>query len=468
MDCEDSHYVRIGCGSSCESDRIEEAVRLANSGLLDYIVFDRLSEWVTAYQHLDSYRTNRPIFDPEFGEYLGALVPAVASKGVRVITNAGGNEPEAALEVAEQTVAALGIPVSLSAPRTVDYLDIVLEVDPVVLETGERVSQLPREPIGASVYFGARQVAASLDLGADVVITGRVGDSALYLGALVHSYGWRWDDWDLLASGLAVGHMLECGPQVSGGYFAAPPYKVVPNIASVGLPYAEVAADGSAVITKLEETGGMVSLRTCKEQMLYEVGDPARYIHSDAVVDLTTTTLEEVGTDRVRIAGTCGAPRPDTVKAMVTTTNGFLAEGYVVFSGSDCIARAELSAQMLRDRLDTCGLEPLELRLGYIGANSSFPEWDPHAVAARDLMLHVAGRFETLAEATFFGTHSSGPLRGIYDCYGAAGSAIARRLVPQIGEVAATYSVLLPREAVPEPEVVMVDRDGQRRCSRVA
>jgi hypothetical protein len=457
----ETQAVRIGCGSSCDECRLEEAVRLAASGLVDYLVFDRLSEWVTAHHHLERHRTGEPVFDPDFKRYMEALLPIALRNGVKIVTNAGGDDPEAALASAEDLAVELGIELRIVAPRSERLLDLVRSLDPIVLETGKRLSELEREAIGVSVYRGGRQVSDGLDAGADLVITNRVGDSALYLGALVHGHGWEWTDWDTLARGMGVGHLLECGPQVTGGCFAAPPYKIVPNLASVGLPYAEVRSDGSAVITKMPETGGMVTVRTCKEQLLYEVGDPARYMHDDVIVDFTTTRLSEDGHDRVRVEGTSGLPRPPQLKALVSTLGGFMAEAYILMAGADALARAELVVDVVRDRIRICGLEPIDLRLSVVGAGSTCGVLRDPMVTIREVMLHAAARFETREEAELFAVSPSGPVRAASDVYGPAGTNRARSLAPQVAEIAAAYSVLLPRDALPEPSLRIIDTRAQ-------
>ncbi len=256
--------VRVGCGSSCAACRLEEAVRLAESDMVDYLAFDRLAERTTAELQLRRLRGGSAI-DPQFEAYMETLLPLAARHGVRLISNAGGDDPEAALEIALGVCQRLGLAdLKVAAMRTEDPLPTVLELDPVIVETGETVSSLEGEIIGATAYFGGRQIVEGLELGADLVITGRVGDSTLYLGPMIYEHGWSWKDWDVLARGMALGHMMECGGQVTGGYFASPPYKIVPGLARIGLPYAEVDPDGNGVVTKLEGTGGMVTVPICK------------------------------------------------------------------------------------------------------------------------------------------------------------------------------------------------------------
>ncbi|HBY99242.1 MAG TPA: ABC transporter substrate-binding protein [Chloroflexi bacterium] len=443
--------LRVGCGSSCAACRPEEAVRLAESGIVDYLVFDRLAERTTAELVLRKSKGGRA-FDPEFEIYLRALLPVCVEKGIKLVTNAGGEDPEGALDLALSVCRDLGLTgTRIAAMKNSNVLEAVSQQDPTVLETGEPLSALEGEILGATAYFGAQSIVEGLDGGATLVITGRVGDSTLYFGPMVYEYEWPWNNWDLLGRGMGVGHVMECGPQVTGGYFASPPYKTVPDLARVGLPYAEVQPNGDAVITKLPETGGVITVPVVKEQLLYEVGNPARYIHPDVVVDFTTTTLEQVGTDRVRITGTTGHPRPETLKVLVTVKEGYIGESYIQFGGTDALDRAKLSAQLVQDRLAVMGIQPQEFRAAYIGIDSLFAPWGKDPVVPREVMLHVAGRFEAREEAERF----------VWDCfmgagnhYGPAGGTPGRNLMP-IDETPSVYTVLVPRETIEEPAVVI-------------
>ncbi len=444
--------LRIGCGSSCHACRIPLAVDLARSGAVQYLAFDRQAERTTADAHLQKTRGGRA-FDPEFEAYLEALLPHTLEHGIKWVTNAGGEDPEGALEAAVATCRRLGFEnVRISTVENDDPLDAIRALNPTVLETSEPLSSLEGEIIGATVYYGAQQIVSGLAAGADIVITNRVGDSTLYLGPMIYEFGWAMDDWDRLARGMAVGHQMECGPHATGGYFASPPYKDVPNLARVSLPYAEVEPDGDAVITKLPEGGGTVTVPILKEQMLYEVGDPSCYVHPDVIVDWTTAHLEQVGPDRVRMSGVSGHPRPDTLKALIIVKNGYVGEAYLMFGGSDCLDRARASAELMRERLSVMEIEPMEFRVAYIGIDSLFPPWGEEPIVPREVMLHVAGRFRTREEAEEYewDCFKTG------GCFGLAG-ATAGRSMPPIDDMPAMYSVLIPADVFSEPKLLVVD-----------
>lgn len=448
--------LRIGCGSSCSACRLDETVKLAESGLAQYLAFDRLAERTTAELWLQRH-AGLPAFDKELEQYLETLLPLAVKNGIKLVTNGGGEDTRGAVAKAVEVTERLGLQQSVKIAHMEDdaqeVFDTIVRVDPILLETSERLSRIQGEVIGASVYRGAGPIVDGLRLGANVVILSRVGDSALYLGPMVHEFGWEWDDWDRLGRGMGIGHLMECGPQVTGGYFVSPPYKYVRDLARVGLPIAEVWPDGTGVITKLPETGGDVTVPIVKEQMLYEVGDPARYLHPDVVVDFTTTRLAQVGPERVRVADTSGHPRPETLKVLVAVRQGFIGESLVQFGGSDALERAKFAAQLVRDRLDVMGITPIEFRAAYVGVDSLFSPWADAPVVPREVMLHVAGRFATRAQAEQF----------VWDCfmgagnhYGPAGGTPGRTLMP-VEEMPSVYSALVPRESMPEPVVRLAE-----------
>jgi hypothetical protein len=442
--------LHIGCGSSCAACRLDEAVRLAESGVVSYLAFDRLAERTTAHLQLEKWKGGS-LIDPEFETYMEQLLPLATQNDIKLISNAGGDDPESAVEAALRVARRLRLDdIKVASVRTHDPLPIVRDFDPVVVETGEPLSHLDGEVIGASVYFGAGQIVEGLDLGADLVITGRVGDSTLYLGPMIHEFGWSWDDWDTLASGMGLGHMMECGGQVTGGYFASPPYKVVPGLARLGLPYAEVDASGTGIITKLPETGGLVNVPICKEQMLYEVGNPAQYIHPDVIVDFTTTTLVQEGPDRVRVSGTSGHPRPETLKVLVVVLEGYLGECFVQFGGSDAMSRAQLAVEVMNDRMRLRDVKPREFRVAYLGVDSLFSPWgDSPDFTPREISVHLAGRFDTREQAEWFADDCT---VAASNHYGPAAGTCGRRVLP-VEEIANTYTVLIPRDALPAPDV---------------
>ena len=309
--------IRLGGGSAYEGDRLDAAAALAKSGAIDYLVFDCLSE-KTLIECTLRQRRCLPAYDLFLEPKLRRVLPDAKANGVKIIANAGGLDVDGAAAAAVAVCRDLGLRgVRIGWVRGGDVLDHVLRENPAITETGRPALSLGDRLVCAHAYGGAAPIAEALARGADVVLTSRAGDSAQYLGPLMHAFGWAVDDWDRIGKGLGIGHLMECAGQVSGGYFADPGYKTVPDPANIGFPIAEVDADGEAVITKLPGTGGLGDERTCKEQLVYEIADPARYIHGDGIVDFTETEPVQSGPDRVRVTGIRGRPRTDTVKVVL-------------------------------------------------------------------------------------------------------------------------------------------------------
>ena len=438
--------VTIGCGSSSSVCRLEEAERLLESSEVEYLAFDRLAERTSAQMHLARTRGLRA-YSPQWEDYLAALLPEARRRGVPLVTNAGGEDTEAGLHASVQVARDLGLTGSRLAAtiQQQDALEAVRSVDPTVLETGRPLSELRGDVIGATVYESAWPIVEALDDGADVVLTGRVGDSALYMAPLAFEFGWGKDDWDFLARGMAVGHLMECGGQLTGGYYAAPPYKVVPDLARLGLPYAVVDPDGNAEYRKVPGTGGKITAGTVKEQLLYEIGDPARYVHTDVVVDFTGATISDLGDDRVRMDGVAGHAAPETLKVLLAVREGFIGESYVTFGGSGALERAQLAAETMRERIDVMGLPLLEFRAGFMGIDSLAAGWGGEAPIPREVTLHLAARFQTRKAAEEF----------VFDAFMGAGNHYA----PAAGTPGRQ---LLPVDDTPSIYTTFIDGDDMK------
>jgi hypothetical protein len=296
--------------------------------------------------------------------------------------------------------------------------------------------------VSANAYIGAEPIAAALDAGAQIVVCGRVADPSLAVGPALSHFGWRADDWEKLGRATMAGHLLECGAQVCGGYFADPGFKDVPGLARVGFPIAEIAADGSCTIGKADGTGGLVTEATVKEQLLYEVHDPAAYLTPDVIADISQAEVERLAVDRVALRGVRGHARPSHYKVNVCHEGGWLAEGEISYAGPRAEARARLAAEVLRERLDG-----LTLRIDLIGALSILGDDAGRALAAtadagmRDIRLRVAATHAERAQAERLGRE----VMALYTCGPAGGGGVRTTLTPRLN----TLSCLLPREAVP-------------------
>jgi hypothetical protein len=294
------HSVRLGAGAGFSSDRLDPAVELVEKGRLDAIVFECIGERTLAFGHRDRMRDPAAGYNPLLERRMRAILPRSAARGTRLITNMGVANPRGAAQRTAALARELGLRGLRIAALEGDDVSDLIGPD-MALDSGITVGEAGRALVGANAYLGADALMPALEAGADVLITGRVADPSLFLAPLCLAFGWAEDDWPMLGAGTLVGHLLECAAQITGGYFADPGYREVPNLAYVGFPIAEVFPDGSAVITKLEDAGGLVSEQTVKEQLLYEVHDAAAYVTPDVVADFSRVAIREQGEDRARV-----------------------------------------------------------------------------------------------------------------------------------------------------------------------
>jgi hypothetical protein len=434
--------IRIGSGAGYSGDRIEPAVELAEKGRLDYLGFECLAERTIALAQTERMRDPGAGFDPLLVARMEAVLPACRVNRVRVITNMGAANPDAAARVTAEVARRLGLSgLRVAAVTGDDVLDLVRDGEHALLERPGTVASLGQSIRSANAYMGVQGIVEALRGGADVVITGRVGDPALFVAPLVHEFGWAMDDWNRLGKGTVVGHLLECAGQITGGYFADPGYKDVPNLARLGFPIAEVSEDGSAVITKVEGSGGRISLASCKEQLMYELLDPAAYLQPDVTADFSQVRFAELGPDRIAVSGGSGRKRPDTLKVSVGYLDSYVGEGQISYTGPGALARARLALEIVRERLALTGVKATETRFELIGVDSvhrgGVTHPDPDPVEAR---MRVVGRTESLGEAVRVGNevetlYTNGPAGG-----GGAWKS-ARQIV-------AVVSTLLPQDLV--------------------
>src|SRR3984885_8033417 len=308
--------IRIGSGAGYSGDRIEPAVELAEKGGIDYLVFECLGERTVALAQQARMKNPDGGNEPLLEERMRAGLPICAAKGIRLVTNMGAANPGAAPRKTAEIAKSLGLSsLKIAAVVGDDVLEACREGDLKIMEFDGSIKQLGNRLLSANAYLGAEPMAEALSSGADIVITRRASDPALFLAPMIHAFGWAMDDWNLLGQGTVAGHLLECAGQITGGYFADPGYKDVPDIARLGFPIGEVGEDGSLVITKVEGSGGAVTAQTCKEQLLYEVHDPKRYLQPDVVADFSQVKVEEIALDRVRIRGGRGATPAETLQS---------------------------------------------------------------------------------------------------------------------------------------------------------
>lgn len=433
--------IRLGAGAGFARDRIEPAVALAKRGELDYLIFECLAERTIALAQQQKLKSPELGYDPMFEARMRAVLPIRQEKGFRIVTNMGAANPAAAGRLVRAIAGELGLSgLRIAIVSGDDVLAQVKGSTSAFQESGDAVSDWSEQLIAANAYLGAFGIREALAARADIVICGRVSDPALFLGPLLHEFGWSMTDWDKMGAGILAGHMLECAGQVTGGYFADPGYKDVDGLADLGFPIGEVDEAGVLVISKLPGSGGCVTAATCKEQLIYEVHNPREYVQPDVVADFSEVRIEELGKDRVRLVGAKGAPRPDSLKVSVAYRDGYVGEGQISYGGAGAVAKARLAGEIVRQRLEKNCIALDELRLDLIGVNSLHGPSFGIRCEPYEARLRVAARVATqqLAEAV------ASEVEALYTNGPAGGGGVTHFT----REVIAIQSVLIPREQV--------------------
>ncbi len=434
--------LRIGAGAGFQGDRFEPAIILADQGNLDYLVLECLAERTIALAHKSKLENPALGYDPFLQRRIEPLLPLLKKRGIRLITNMGAANPDAAGRAIIAIARQQGISIKVAVVSGDDVLTR-LAPDLQIIETG-RALHTYANVISANAYLGVESMLPALASGASVIITGRVADPSLFLAPILHHFGWRLDDWRRLGQGTVIGHLLECAGQITGGYFADPGKKDVPNLAHLGFPLAEVREDGSAILTKVAGTGGVINLATVKEQLLYEVTDPRAYITPDVVADFTQVRLQEIGNDRVQVSNGLGRAHTDSYKVSIGYQAGFRGEGEISYAGQNAFARAELAGRVVSERL---GDDFPDLRIDYIGSTSVHRKsFAPH-IEPYEIRLRVAALASSAKQASRIGEE----VEALYT-NGPAGGGAARKYVT---EVIGIVSALSPRSELASKVTVL-------------
>jgi hypothetical protein len=438
--------LRIGSGAAWWGDRLEPARLNAEQGDLDYVCFETMAEaTVSAAQVRKRRDPSFPGYDTYLDDRMQRVLPGCMRRGTKIVSNQGWINPEGAAERIVHWLREFGARgVKVAAVSGSLITDRVLDVTDTILEDGRPTSILKDSMVSAEAYMGAEPIVAALRDGAQIVVTGRVADPSIFMAPMMHEFGWDPLDHTRVGPGNGIGHVLECGAQVTGGYFCDPGFKDVPEPWNLAFPIAEVDDDGSAVITKLDGTGGTVNLLTVKEQLFYEVHDPGNYLTPDVVVDFTTTEVEEVGHDRVRVTKIGGKPRTPTLKVSIACMEGFIGEDMFFYAGPGALRRAELAKKILEERFKIVGLKADEIRIDYVGLNaihgpiSPKDQPEPYEIAVR-----VAARTQTREEALKVGREVDG--------MAVSGIGMTGKRVPhqdRTREIIGVWSSLVPRDEV--------------------
>ncbi|AKA71631.1 acyclic terpene utilization AtuA family protein [Clostridium scatologenes] len=439
--------IRIGSGAGYAGDRIEPAVELMKKGNLDYIIFECLAERTIAIGQ------EKKLKDPSKGynellEYrMKHVVPLCKENKIKVITNMGSANPVAAAKIVKEIAEKQGIKgLKIAAVIGDDiFNNIDKYIDYKILETGKKLESIKHQIVSANAYIGTQGIIEALKGGADIVITGRVADPSLTLAPLMFEFGWSTENYEFLGKGTLAGHLLECAGQVTGGYFADPGFKDVPELWNLGFPIAEISEDGEIIITKLKDAGGMVTEDTCKEQIIYEIHDPENYLTPDVIADFSKVTVTQVGKDKVLMKGANGKEKTGLFKTSVGYKDCYIGEGEMSYGGSGAYARAKLAGEIIKKRLAYIKAPIKELRIDLIGVNSLYKDSlsDVLNNGNKDLgevRLRVAARTLTKEDAEIIGNE----VEALYT-NGPAGGGGARKGVKEIVSVA---SIFVPSEDI--------------------
>ena len=436
--------LRVGCAAGFSGDRTDAARPVVDAliaaGGASVLIFETLAERTLALAQI-ARRTNPELgYEPLLDEMLRPVLADCLAHGIRIVSNFGAANPRGAARRIAELARELGL--ALPCIAVVGGDDVSGEHHLDALNEGLQGALAGRELVSANAYLGAEPIAAALVAGAQIVVCGRVADPSLTVGPAMAHFGWRADDWDRLARATMAGHLLECGAQVTGGYYADPGLKDVSGLARLGYPIAEIDRDGQCVVTKPVGSGGRVDEHTVKEQLLYEVHDPSAYVTPDVVADLSNAQVMQAGEDRVALQGVRGKARTDSLKVNVCCASGWLAEGEISYAGARAEGRARLAAQIVRERLAGSG----PLRVDLIGVSSVLADDAGHWLAAvpdsgaTDVRLRIALRHTDRVQAE----RLTREMVALYTCGPAGGGGVRTSLRPTLG----TLSFLMPRRLI--------------------
>ena len=446
------HRVRIGAGSGFQGDRLEPAVILAAQGELDYLALECLAERTIALAQLRKLADPSAGYDPLLEKRLGALLPVCKRNGVRIVTNMGAANPLAAGRKVLALARALNLEVKVAVVTGDDVLSLLEPSMKTIEARGAPLSEYG-QIVSANAYLGAEEMLPALATGADVVITGRVADPSLFVAPLAHAFGWKLDDWQRLGRATAIGHLLECAGQLTGGYFAEPGLKDIPDMAHLGFPWCEADADGNGLLGKVAGTGGAITARTAKEQLLYEVTDPGGYITPDVIADFSSVELKQAAADRVAVSGGTGRQRSDSFKVSVGYRAGFVGEGEISYAGAKALERAQLAASIVRERVRD---EIPDMRTDLIGVDSAHRGNFGHPHTPYEVRLRIAARTQTRELAELVGAE----VEALWINGPAGGGGVRRYAQERIGVV----SLLLDRARV-KPAVTVLEGDRETQAA---
>ena len=448
-DAAQDKVVRVASGQGFWGDWLEAPRRQVEGGPVDYLMLDYLAEVTMSIVQKQKERDPRMGYARDFIGAMESVFPAAAERGVKVIANAGGVNPMACADAVLEAASKHGVRGKIrigvvTGDDILDRLDTLLAEGHALnnMDTGEPLAGIRDRVLSANAYIGSTPIVEALQLGANVVVTGRSTDTALTMAPLRHEFGWAADDWHRLAAGIVAGHILECGAQCSGGN-CLHEWRTIPDLANVGYPIAEARADGTFTITKHPGTGGRVSVPSVTEQLVYEMGDPHAYITPDVVADFTSIRLTADGENRVKVHGITGGPPTPFLKVSIAYRAGFKAVGSLVYAWPDAMEKAQLADRVLRERLDRLGLRFDQVLSEFVGATSTHGALAGDGRDAPEVQYRIGVRGGDRAAVERF-TREIAPLvlNGPPSVTGFAGGR------PKVEEIVAYWPALLDKRAV--------------------
>jgi hypothetical protein len=429
--------IRIGCGAGFSGDRIEPAIILAEKGELDYLVLECLAERTIALAQKRKMNDASKGYDVLLEKRIASLLRYLVQNNTKLITNMGAANPIAAakkiIEIAQQQQ----FKIKVAAVTGDDVFDIIQQQSSSMTDMENNKQLNEYDIISANAYLGADAILKALETDPHIIITGRVADPSLFLAPMMYEFNWQTNDYNMLGKGTVTGHLLECAGQVTGGYFADGVKKKVENLDELGHPFADVFADGTSIISKVKNTGGVVDLDTVKEQLLYEVMDPSEYFTPDVIADFTSVQLKEINKDEVQVSGGGGKTKPETYKVSIGYKAFYLGEGEISYAGDAAYERAQLAADILQKRLSHTFSD---IRVDIIGMQSMHKTTFDHSAIPYEVRLRVAAKAVTAEEAALVGEE----VEALYT-NGPAGGGGARKYV---NEVIGIVSTLIERDKI--------------------
>ena len=440
--------IRIGSGAGFANDRFEPAVELLEKGNLDYLIFECLGERTVAFAMLRKNKNPEKGYDSQLELRFEKLFEVFRKQEIhtKIVSNMGAANPIGAAKKIAAMAKERGLGhLKIAAVTGDDVLDRIDKyMDQITMERDVKLETIKDTIVNANAYIGCASIVEALEHGADIVITGRAADPSLTVGPCVHEFGWAMDEWDKLGKATVAGHLLECGGQATGGYYADPGYKEdVPEPWRMGFPICVIDENGNFEITKVEGSGGIVTEGTIKEQLLYEIQDPSSYITPDVIADFTEIEVKQIGKDRVAVTGGKGRAKTGKLKINCGYNDCYIGEGEISYGGRNCVARAKLAAETVLKRLELCKIQYSEIRVDLIGITSLYKEkvgYEMSKCEPAEVRLRVAARTKDYYNADRVGYEVETLL-----CCGPASGGGARRTVRDIISLA---SILIDEKDV--------------------